>query len=160
MLLPHLLDGSLSHLELLPQLLILNSQQIGLLLSSFTLLLSLNLGNFHDLHLLLHPLYQLLLKLLELLLLLSLVELEHLLLLHDLLSLLLKGPIAWHIEFLLSMPLRLRVLALQWIVGSDILEDLRWVERPELGGREHSRLILGDILGRLLGQREGSCLII
>ena len=160
MLLPHFLDRPFSHLELLPQLLILNRKQVRLLLSGFTLLLCLDLGHLHNLHLFFHSLYQLIFKLLELLLLLSLMELEHLLLLHDLLSLLLKGPITWYVELFLSMPLRLRVLGLYRMVRPYILEYLRRIERSELSGREHGRLILGDILGRLLGEREGSSLII
>ena len=58
---PDLRYRLLSLCQLLSQLLILESQNVCLLLGSFTLLLGLDLRDLHDLHLLFHPLDKLLL---------------------------------------------------------------------------------------------------
>ena len=88
--------------------------------------------------------------------------LEHLLLLHDLLPLLLQAPFTRHIELLLGLMRRLTALGhLVLLSGPYILQDLRRIERPELVLIHHSRLILRSVLrGLLAGEREGSCLVI
>ena len=88
--------------------------------------------------------------------------LEHLLLLHDLLSLLLQAPFTRHIELLLGLMRRLTALGHLFLLSRpNILQDLRRIEWPELVLIHHGRLILRSVLrGLLAGEREGSCLII